>query len=83
MTKERFTIEGKVAPPAFVPWIACHAQRLGLHARIVQSGPRNIVVDLAGPPDLLDAMEMGCLLGPIEVWVEAIHRDASTGPATS
>ncbi|EEX13930.1 conserved hypothetical protein [Citreicella sp. SE45] len=32
-------------------------------------------IEVEGPPALLDAMEMGCLLGPIEVWVESIVRE--------
>jgi hypothetical protein len=26
--------------------------------------------------DLVDAMELGCSLGPIEVWVESIRRES-------
>ncbi|TGV63800.1 acylphosphatase, partial [Mesorhizobium sp. M00.F.Ca.ET.158.01.1.1] len=38
------------------------------------AGPDRIELDIAGPAELIDMMEMGCSLGPIDVWVEAIHR---------
>lgn len=31
-------------------------------------------MDLSGPEELIDMMEMGCSLGPIDVWVETIER---------
>ena len=30
----------------------------------------------SGPEEMLDAMELGCSLGPITVWVEEIERCA-------
>jgi hypothetical protein len=37
------------------------------------------VFKVNGQPDLIDALEVGCLLGPFDVWVETITR----GPAQS
>ena len=36
-------------------------------------------VDVAGPVELIDMMEMGCSLGPIDVWVETIERRPAEG----
>ncbi|MFD2844306.1 hypothetical protein [Paracoccus cavernae] len=47
---------------------------MGLLCRIeAQRGDRLEAV-ISGPPELLDAMEMACLLGPIQVWVDQIDR---------
>ncbi|MFT4012250.1 MAG: acylphosphatase [Paracoccus sp. (in: a-proteobacteria)] len=74
MAREAFTITGRFAPPDFTPWIERHARRLGLSLRVTAPAPDRLTLLLDGPPDLLDAMEMGCLLGPREVWVETIDR---------
>jgi hypothetical protein len=55
---QHFAIRGQVGAASFAPWITRHAARLGL----------------CGPPDLLDAMALGCSLGPQEVWVDQIDR---------
>jgi hypothetical protein len=33
-----------------------------------------IELEISGAPELIDMMEMGCSLGPIDVWVETIDR---------
>ncbi|MFB9221727.1 acylphosphatase [Paracoccus cavernae] len=74
LASERFLIEGRVDSDRFPPWIERHAQKLGLLCRIeAQRGDRLEAV-ISGPPELLDAMEMACLLGPIQVWVDQIDR---------
>jgi len=32
------------------------------------------MIEVAGPIELIDMMEVGCSLGPIDVWVETIFR---------
>ncbi|TGT87261.1 MULTISPECIES: acylphosphatase [unclassified Mesorhizobium] len=68
------TILGDVEAASFLPWIERHAAKLGLAQAIWVAGPDRIELDIAGPAELIDMMEMGCSLGPIDVWVEAIHR---------
>lgn len=80
MTVERFTITGDLASPVFVPWIERHARRLGLSASISDREPTRMKVRVEGPAELVDAMEVGCLLGPIEVWVDDIARQPLNGP---
>lgn len=72
--RERMTILGDLDAETFVPWIRRHAAKLGVSQVIAHTGPDRIELDLAGPADLIDMMEVGCSLGPIDVWVETIDR---------
>lgn len=71
---QHFAIRGQVGAASFAPWITRHAARLGLCGRIVRQSQTCLDVVLCGPPDLLDAMALGCSLGPQEVWVDQIDR---------
>jgi len=71
---ERFIIEGDLAAESFLPWITRHLQRLGLRGVAMRREDGQVEVTLSGPEDLIDAMELGVSLGPIDVWVEAIAR---------
>jgi acylphosphatase len=79
MTTERFTIFGDVGAAPFLPWIGRHARRLGVTSRIASATARRIELTVEGPLPLLDAMELGCSLGPIEVWVDSIRREPVQG----
>ena len=81
MLAETFLLRGDLTTPRLPPWIERHARRLGLSARITERRPDAITVEVAGPPDLLDALEMGCLLGPIDAWVDSIQRAPLTRAA--
>lgn len=74
MAVERFTIEGDLEAESFLPWIVRHMQRLGLRGVPVRRADGQVEITLEGPADLIDAMELGVSLGPIDVWVEAIAR---------
>lgn len=74
MAVERFTIEGDLGAQSFLPWIARHIQRLGLRGAPLRRADGTVEITLSGPEDLIDAMELGVSLGPIDVWVEAIIR---------
>lgn len=76
MIKERLTIHGRLGAADFPDWIVHRARRLGLGGRIVSIGERTVETLVAGPADLVDAMEVGCSLGPISVQVERIDRIA-------
>jgi hypothetical protein len=71
---ERMTIRGRLDPASFVPWIRRHAAKLGLVHNIAHTSPDMIELEISGAPELIDMMEMGCSLGPIDVWVETIDR---------
>ena len=72
--RERMTILGDVDSTSFVPWIRRHADKLGLSQTFFHSGADRIELEVAGPVELIDMLEMGCSLGPIDVWVEEIQR---------
>ena len=72
--EERMTIRGRLEPKTFVPWIQRHAAKLGLAHVIDRTSPELIELWISGLPELIDMMEMGCSLGPIDVWVETIER---------
>lgn len=74
MQAERFIIRGDLAAPTFLPWVARHLHRLGLQGQTRRESDACVELLVEGPPDLIDAMEMGVSLGPIEAWVETIER---------
>lgn len=76
MAVERFIIEGDLKAESFLPWIVRHMQRLGLRGVPVRRADGQVEITLSGPADLIDAMELGVSLGPIDVWVEAIARNS-------
>lgn len=72
--QERMTILGDVDAVSFLPWIRRHAAKLGLSQAVSHASAGRIELEVEGPEELIDMMEMGCSLGPIDVWVEAIER---------
>ena len=73
---EELTIRGDLSSPDFPDWIIHRARRLGLKGGITEVGDQAISLVIAGPAELVDAMEVGCSLGPMSVQVEAIERAA-------
>lgn len=71
---QSFAVLGNVGAPIFATWIARHARRLGLRGAILRHDAGRVEMVVTGLPDLLDAMALGCSLGPQEVWVERIDR---------
>ena len=74
MAVERFIISGDLGATSFLPWVRRHTQRLGLRGDPVRCNNGCVELILEGPPDLIDAMELGVSLGPFDVWVETIER---------
>jgi acylphosphatase len=75
LVTERFRIMGNVGLPHFLPWIEGHARRLGLSMNASSQDGHRIDLVVSGPAELVDAMALGCSLGPIDVWVDAIERE--------
>ena len=76
--REQMILCGEFSAGNFVPWIEAYARKLGLTGTIQKAGADRIELQLEGPPELVDAMEVGCLLGPIDIWVETIERTTDT-----
>ncbi|MGG6894839.1 MULTISPECIES: acylphosphatase [Rhizobium] len=81
--RERMTILGNVNSASFVPWIRRHANKLGLSQTFFYSDTDRIELEVTGPMELIDMLEMACSLGPIDVWVEEIQRRIMDGPESS
>jgi acylphosphatase len=74
LATEQFLIAGELRADSFLPWIERHIRRLGLHGAASWRADGQVEIILSGPPDLIDAMELGVSLGPIDVWVETVGR---------
>ncbi|MGV0910377.1 acylphosphatase [Martelella sp. FOR1707] len=70
---QKFIMRGRFGADSFLPWMDRHARKLGLEKRIIAASPERIEMAVKGPPALIDAMEMACSLGPIDIWVEDIE----------
>lgn len=70
----KWLITGNVGATCFVPWIQRHARKLGLTQVVCRESANGVEVEAEGLAEMLDAMEVACLLGPAEVWVESVSR---------
>ncbi|WEZ82355.1 acylphosphatase [Rhizobium sp. 32-5/1] len=75
--REKMIILGDLEASSFLPWIGRHAAKLGLSHTISHADPMRIELEIDGPEALIDMMEMGCSLGPIDVWVDRIERTST------
>ena len=81
MTAKKLTFTGDVSAPDYPDWIVHRARRLGLRGWVRAEAGDRVEVLVAGAPDLIDAMEVGCSLGPMSVLVDrVISEDASDMP---
>jgi acylphosphatase len=76
---ERMTISGHFKSDTFLPWIARHGAKLGLDNSVARAQDDLIELHLTGPEELIDMMEVGCSLGPIDAWIEQIERQPLGG----
>lgn len=65
---------GELNPATFDDFVRHRATRLDLEARIEASSAQQLDVEVSGPPDLVDAFEMACSLGPIDCLVLDYRR---------
>jgi len=68
----RFT--GRLAPASFTSFARHRAARLSLRLDAWQVDKHQARAVLHGPPDLLDAFEMACALGPLDCIVLHVMR---------
>lgn len=73
---EILTIYGVLNTDDFPAWIVHRASRLGLRGGLVHVSDTVIEAIVTGPSTLIDAMEVGCSLGPTSVDVERITRSS-------
>ena len=70
---------GEFQPASFLEFIDHRAHRLQLDAVVEAVSTDRIEVTVSGQPDLVDAFEMACSLGPIDCLVRDVERRG--GPA--
>jgi len=79
------TLSGQLEADSAIPWFLHRGRVLNLVGWISRVDARTITMILWGPPDLLDAMEVACSLGPANVLVEQFVRarhEFETAPTT-
>lgn len=85
MRTTALTLSGDLGAASAVPWFLHRGRLLNLVGWISRIDARTITMVLWGPPELLDAMEVACSLGPANVIVEDFVRtrhDFDGPPAT-
>ena len=75
----RLRLFGNVGSADFRSWTLRHAGRLGLRCRVVSHGADCLEVLASGPGELIEALALGCSLGPQSVMVDRVE----TSPATA
>lgn len=73
---------GRLVPASFLEFVAQRAARLDLRVAATGVAADRITVEVTGQPDLIDAFEMACSLGPLDCMVlecERAGQDATTG----
>ena len=76
--RERATIvfSGSLDTERFIAFVEHRARRLDLAVRLGRIGAEAVSVTLEGEPDLIDAFEMACSLGPATCIVRDVERRA-------
>ncbi|MCW6507016.1 hypothetical protein [Lichenifustis flavocetrariae] len=76
--REAATIKfsGTLDPARFCEFLDHRARRLDLDTRLDGVGSEAVTVTVEGEPDLIDAFEMACSLGPANCLVREVERCA-------
>ncbi|WP_300030631.1 acylphosphatase [uncultured Roseobacter sp.] len=70
------TLTGDLEAESAIPWIVHRGLLLNLDGWVRRRGAGEIEIALAGPEPLVAAMEAACSLGPADILVEHITRQA-------
>ena len=65
----RLSFIGRLVPPSFAEFCDRRAERLDLKMSVRSAGCERFTVEVSGQPDLVDAFEMACSLGPLDCLV--------------
>lgn len=76
----RFAISGRLDVTGYLDFVAERARWLGLSGSAERSGAQSVTVLAAGPEALVGALEMACLLGPLDALVESLVPANSDEP---
>jgi acylphosphatase len=72
----RLRILGDVGAADFRAWTLRHAARLGLGCAIIAHRADCLELTATGPGDLVEALALGCSLGPRSVMVDRVETAA-------
>lgn len=70
----RISFTGHFVPPSFLEFVDRRAARLDLDVSVESAGVDRVAVEISGQPDLIDAFEMACSLGPLDCIVLDCER---------
>jgi hypothetical protein len=70
----RMSFTGRFVQPSFLEFVDRRAARLDLDISITSADARRVAVEISGQPDLIDAFEMACSLGPLDCMVLDCER---------
>jgi acylphosphatase len=76
----RFAISGRLDVAHYLDFVGERARWLGLCGSAERSGADAVTVLAAGPEALVGALEMACLLGPLDALVESLVPADSDEP---
>lgn len=62
----RMSFTGRFVPPSFLEFIDRRAARLDLDVSVTSADTGRVAIEISGQPDLIDAFEMACSLGPLD-----------------
>ncbi len=65
----RLSFEGRFVVSSFAEFVERRAARLDVGVAVRTAGERLFSIDVTGQPDLIDAFEMACSLGPLDCLV--------------
>lgn len=65
----RLSFVGRLVPPSFAEFADKRAAKLDLKLAVRSAGTDRFTVEVSGQPDLVDAFEMACSLGPLDCLV--------------
>ena len=70
----RISFTGHFVQPSFLQFVDRRAARLDLDIYVTSAGTDRVAVEISGQPDLIDAFEMACSLGPLDCIVLDCER---------
>jgi hypothetical protein len=70
----RMSFKGHFVPPSFLEFADRRAARLDLDFSVTSADADRVAIEISGQPDLIDAFEMACSLGPLDCIVLDCER---------
>lgn len=70
----RMSFSGRFVPSSFLEFVDRRAARLDLDVAVTRADTGRVAVEISGQPDLIDAFEMACSLGPLDCLVLDCER---------